>query len=425
MENFADCPLNTYLEKHAFLPKQIQTHPAKNLGVVVVIPCFNEPDILGILNSLKNCRQPGCPVEVIVVVNASKNVSEEIRQTNLERGDEVREFSQAQVGPDFKVFLIITDELPTKHAGVGLARKIGMDEAVRRLEEAGKTKGLILNVDSDCRVEPNYLFETWRTFEKNESVKAATIYYEHPLSGCEPAETYKAIVLYELYLRYYIIGLRFVKYPYAFQTLGSCMAVRSSVYQQQGGMNKRKAGEDFYFLHKLMPLGGFVEINSTCVYPSPRVSDRVPFGTGKAVSDWLNEPNEDYPVYHPQIFSDLKILFEKLREIDFVSFQSKTQISGTSRAISEYLDEIQFWKALVEIHKNSSNQKAFTNRLFRWFDGLRVLKMVHHLRDRHYGQIGVNEAAGQMLKMLGSKTVTASNKELLQAFRKMDRAGWD
>ena len=86
----------------------------------------------------------------VLVTGAAGFIGSALSISLLERGDEVREFSQAQVGPDFKVFLIITDELPTKHAGVGLARKIGMDEAVRRLEEAGKTKGLILNVDSDC-----------------------------------------------------------------------------------------------------------------------------------------------------------------------------------------------------------------------------------------------------------------------------------
>ena len=38
------------------------------------------------------------------------------------------------------------------------------------------------------------------------------------------------------------------------------MAVRADAYLRQGGMNRRKAGEDFYFLNKFMVLGGYGEM---------------------------------------------------------------------------------------------------------------------------------------------------------------------
>ena len=76
-------------------------------------------------------------------------------------------------------------------------------------------------------------------------------------------------------------------FPFAFHTIGSSMAVRASSYMRQGGMNKRKAGEDFYFQQKIIPLCGFTECNSTVVYPSPRPSYRVPFGTGRAMLGYL------------------------------------------------------------------------------------------------------------------------------------------
>ncbi|HHZ81502.1 MAG TPA: glycosyltransferase, partial [Flavobacteriales bacterium] len=271
MENRKAGSLNTYLTKHAFVPKQIPETPAEDLGIVVVIPCFNEPDILRILSSLKNCDSPKCSVEIVIVFNCPEDASILVKQTNQKRSEEARNFSKEHGRKHFQIHTIVADQLPTKHAGVGLARKIGMDEAVRRFDLTENHLGLILNVDADCTVATNYLSEILDGFAKNEKINAASIRYEHMLSGPEPQEVYKAIVLYELYLRYYIRGLRFANYPFAFQTLGSCMVVRSSTYQQQGGMNKRKAGEDFYFLHKIMPLGGFVEINSTCVYPSPRV----------------------------------------------------------------------------------------------------------------------------------------------------------
>ena len=43
----------------------------------------------------------------------------------------------------------------------------------------------------------------------------------------------------------------FVGYPDSIYTIGSAFAVRAEAYMKQGGMNRRQAGEDFYFLYKL------------------------------------------------------------------------------------------------------------------------------------------------------------------------------
>jgi len=51
-------------------------------------------------------------------------------------------------------------------------------------------------------------------------------------------------------------------------TVDSYIAVR--------GMNRREAGEDFYFLNKLAKLGDIGQIHATTVYPSARPSRRVP-----------------------------------------------------------------------------------------------------------------------------------------------------
>src|SRR5204862_3217619 len=113
-----------------------------------------------------------------------------------------------------------------------------------------------------------------------------------------------------LHLRYYIQALRYAGFPHAHHTIGSCMAVRAGEYRQQGGMNKRKAGEDFYFLHKIIPLGGFGDLTGTTVYPSPRPSDRVPFGTGKAVRE--NLPGRQIKTYPLDAFLDLKQMIARV-----------------------------------------------------------------------------------------------------------------
>ena len=41
-------------------------------------------------------------------------------------------------------------------------------------------------------------------------------------------------------------------------------------------------------------MGGFFYLNSACVMPSPRFSGRVPFGTGPAVQEIVNNIRKDY-----------------------------------------------------------------------------------------------------------------------------------
>ncbi len=103
---------------------------------MVVIPCFNEPDLLGSLESLAICDPPGCAVEVIVVVNSSVNSIEEVRLQN----QRTLEWASAWGRNHPEVHLLHFPDLPAKHAGVGLARKIGMDEAARRFDEAGNPR---------------------------------------------------------------------------------------------------------------------------------------------------------------------------------------------------------------------------------------------------------------------------------------------
>ena len=53
-------------------------------------------------------------------------------------------------------FCFIADTESFKGWGVGLARKTGMDEAVRRFDIINNPEGVILSLDADCTVEHNY-----------------------------------------------------------------------------------------------------------------------------------------------------------------------------------------------------------------------------------------------------------------------------
>ena len=80
-----------------------------------------------------------------------------------------------------------------------------------------------------------------------------SIAYAHRLEEADmTVQAREAIMKYELYLRYYRLALEYTGHPHAYHCIGSAFAVRTLDYVAQGGMNKRQAGEDFYFLQKLI-----------------------------------------------------------------------------------------------------------------------------------------------------------------------------
>ena len=413
-----------YFRRFGFCERQIGTPPQPDLGIIVVIPCFNEPDLVGSLESLWLCDRPNASVEVIVVVNSPAGCSEEIRSQNQATLKTAAEWAGQRRDRRFDFHMLQFHELPPKQAGVGLARKIGMDEALRRFDDVGRLNGIIAGYDADCQCEPNYLTALDRHFRQNPRSPGCSIYFEHPLSGPLPPQVYEAVAAYELHLRYYVQALRYAGFPHSHHTIGSCMAVRAEAYRRQGGMNKRKAGEDFYFLHKIIALGGFTDLTGTTVHPSPRPSDRVPFGTGKAVRACL--AGAEIKTYPLDAFLDLKCLFDRVPEMCRI---------GTTRAFEkldalpviarDFLGAQKFADALAEIDENTSSAAALHKRFFRWFDGFRSMKFIHYASAcyAHRGRVG-EQAARLLAAMKYGPACGAAPpiRDLLRVYRDLDRA---
>ncbi len=411
--------MTPYLTERGLYPPQIDARPSPLLGIVVVIPCHDEDFLLLSLMSLQKCERPKCDVEVIVLINESEDATSGIKQKNLVTFEQAQRWASTNNQGWLKFHMLHFDDLPRKHAGVGLARKIGMDEACYRFAKMGNRQGVIACFDADSRCERNYFTAIYDHFTGNPKAQACGIQFEHPLSGPDfPDEVYAAITLYELHLRYYVLAQRWSGIPHAWQTIGSSMAVRCDAYQQQGGMNRRQAGEDFYFLHKFIPLGGFEEIKVTKVIPSPRPSHRVPFGTGKAVGELLKSGGK-YLTYTPRSFEDLRVfcqgelpnLFE-LNDLD--GFYQRMPDS-----IGSFLRINGFDKKLTEIQLNTSNSDSFQKRFWRWFDAFLVMKYVHFARENYYADVEVTKAAAWLLEKSGLQK-TGSAKEMLLLFREIE-----
>lgn len=413
----------SYLEKQNFSPTLLD-QPDPDLCICLAIPCYNEPYLIRTLRSIWDCKRPEKAVEVIVVLNSSENASAESINQNLTSLTEGIEWAENHQDKKLRFHFLNQPNLPKKFAGVGLARKIGMDEAVSRFYQINNPKGIIAGFDADSLCDPNYLIELERHFLQNPKSDGASIYFEHPISGEEfPDTIYEGIVQYELHLRYLNQALRFAGHPHAFHTVGSSFAVLMDAYVKQGGMNKRQAGEDFYFLQKIISLGNFTEINSTRVIPSPRESDRVPFGTGAAMLLLQNSKNIELKTYCLQSYLDLKAFIDvsaNFYEADKEAIDNYH--SGLSIPFKTFLSENQFFNELLSIQSNVSSPETFRDRFFRWFNVFKVIKYLNYSHKNSYEKQNVGSEASNLLSALGIKT-PKNIREMLEIYRTLDRKG--
>jgi len=408
--------VNSYLKKYGFQPLKLNSSPNQPFGIIVVIPCFNEAHTLATLDSLKSCDSPNSGYRVIVVVNQSEITAVEICARNEQT---IRELEGWKANnPNFPLDILKELNLPKKHAGVGLARKIGMDEAVHIFYQ-NEQDGIIVALDSDCLVETNYFTAIENHFAKFDQSPGCSIRYAHPLNS-ENESINKGITQYELHLRYYNQALRLCRFPFAFHTVGSSMAVRSSAYQKQGGMNKRKAGEDFYFLQKIIELGNFTELNATCVFPSPRVSDRVPFGTGKAIGDFLAAESQTFYTYNLQSFHHLAVIPTWTKKL----YQREKTVPENEK-VREFLASIDFENKVKEIRENTSSFSKFEKRFFTFFNAFTVLKFTHFLRDNGFPNQPIEKESQLLLKELGKVEIPKKLTDILAYYRKLDQKEWN
>ena len=154
------------------------------------------------------------------------------------------------------------------------------------------------------------------------------------------------------------------------------MAVRSKEYQKQGGMNRRKAGEDFYFLHKIIPQPTFINLTTTCVYPSDRTSDRVPFGTGRSMLNHYDESQDLLVSYDPRSFELVKLFVESVMQ----AYPNLPIIDNQFPSVfMDWLSTEKFDKKHAESIRNSTNRTNFEKRFFTWFDAFKVLKLMQRV----------------------------------------------
>ncbi len=391
---------NTRFKRFDFHLKEA---PSSDLVLSIVIPSCGERMLMETLRSIEHCWPIEGSVEVIVVVNDDNSTSDGYKEIN--RSTLHKLSSEKFTGYD----LHLVDATNLDSGGVGVARKIGMDLAGDRFRQIQVTGGIAC-LDADTTVSENYIVELERVFSRVNPPTSLSVYFEHPFDLDE--QNRSAIIRYELFLRYFKRGLAQVGYAYPYYTVGSSMAVRSDVYIQQGGMNQRRAGEDFYFLSKIFPLGGHEELNSCTVYPSGRPSDRVPFGTGRDVANQLEAFGDEYLTYHPKNFDLLESLCDQIYA---------ATATPNHEIIETYLQSEDWLYYLNSFLKNSSSEESLKSKCRAWLTPFRVMKFMHHARDNHLGQIGILEAMNDRISK-GWWTKCDTHEEYLMQLRRLDQS---
>jgi glycosyltransferase involved in cell wall biosynthesis len=382
--------VRAYLTKYGVKSWKLALAEKRKWNAVIVIPAINEfENIKTLLASLaQNDRKYFSETLVIFVINNIPGVTDEIKSNNATAVKFIKDIIEGrnnqQAGRLDGLSIGLVDassegkELPEKDGGVGLARKTGMDLALNILDYDSPRKKILVCLDADCTVSPNYITEVIENFNSR-NISAAGIYFEHPLATAPHAE---AIICYEIFLRYYVLGLRYAESPYSFHTIGSSMACDYESYIKIGGMNKRKAAEDFYFLEKLSKSVKVESVTSAIVYPSGRPSWRVPFGTGRSVTRYLSNEKNEYLLYSPASFDILKEWLCAFHNQNIYDAHRYLEVAKEiSPELDKFLIEQNFVNEWSNILKNSKNAAQINKQKSLWFDGFRTLKFIHHLRD--------------------------------------------
>jgi hypothetical protein len=276
--------------------------------------------------------------------------------------------------------------------GVGLARKIGCDSVLTLLVKSPTPVNLrdfvFFSLDADTLTSPDYLETAGRELRKSRC-PGGVISFTH--QRADSAEEQAAIEAYEAFLHYYVAGLRWAGSPYAFHTIGSCLCFTADGYIRAGGFPaRRQAGEDFYFCVELVKAGGICEIQKTKVFPSARISQRVPFGTGRRMAEAMVSGNNTFLAYDFRVFVCVR---ELLAAVSTHQDEGVDRIYASLKnaATIDFLDGRGFPVIWERFHRQYKTKPAILSAFHRWFDGFVTLKYIHWLTEKEWPRVPITD----------------------------------
>ena len=365
--------------------------------IFVCIPAINEyPLILKTIESLEKAeafykaRRKSENLEpkkicYVINVNNRKSHSDEVKRNNQQLLETVRAYDQSR----FRAIDACSDgRTMGEKDGAGLARKIALDFAY--LSSGGTSDALLCCMDSDTFVDEDYFCAIDDGFfspKLKRRPRAGVTDFFHRLDGNEQENS--IIIEYEAYLKRHSEKLKKAKSPWFYVALGPTLVCTAETYAACGGMNRHVAGEDFYYLQALLKSTDektFIEI-PTAVHPSPRVSWRVPFGTGAAISGTINGTYKikDFSDGSFEVLSNFIALAEEMSEKavnqgEPLLEEFLARAEKISALLAAFLKEEKFSDVWLNLFKQNKRSAQTLFRAFHcWFDGLKTIRLFHAL----------------------------------------------
>ena len=336
---------------------------ARNYRLVLSIPAFDEPE-----NFLERTL-PADVGDLLVVLVANVPDRVDPRDPAAVRTRGLRRLAgRYDAARNIDVVVIDRTELPIPaRFGVGLARRIGADVALRYIEEDHIAVPILFCTDADAALPSGY-FEAAAASAATAagiplSAGRAMAAWVYPFTHTSPDPALQQAALgYELSLRYYVNRLAYAGSPYAFHTLGSCLAIDATAYAMVRGFPKRNAAEDFYVLNKLAKVGRIRRLQGPVIELEGRASNRVPFGTGPALAAAPADVASRMD-YAPETFEALRTLYD-------------CAAAGAWAALPDPLPRLLAATGHARFRPSKRDARAFHT----WFDAFRTVKFVHAAR---------------------------------------------
>lgn len=345
------------------------------MKIFIAIPAINESEYISNTIDCIRKQKTDCEFEVFVCVNQPDDLWDENNSKLEICYDNQKTISYLKGINDIPITIIDKSSKgrgwEKGKDGVGWARKLLMDTIIAK----AKDEDLIISMDADTSFGKHYFRSLKENFIKHSDAKGICVPYYHELTGDVISD--RAILRYEIYMRYFLLNLIRIGSPYSFTALGSAIAFPVASYRALRGITPKNSGEDFYLMQKLCKYGKVLIWNKECVKPSGRYSDRVLFGTGPALikgsaGDW-----ESYPIYDYKLFDEIYVtyslfpfLFEKNVETPLLKFCN----------VNDGL--------LDELRRHNKDLKRFIRACHTKVDALRILQ---YIKSKHKGFAGSDE----------------------------------
>ena len=157
------------------------------------------------------------------------------------------------------------------------------------------------------------------------------------------------------------------------------MVCTAAAYCAVGGMPRKKATEDFYFLQELTKYCGVDIIPETLVFPSSRPISRVYLGTGFRMQQMQKGFDVQKLYYSDTAFSILEQwlkLGSTARKVELSIILQETK--NIDPKLEVFLQNDGIEKIWDKLQSNAPSKSHFTKQFHRWFDGLKTIRLLKY-----------------------------------------------